>query len=172
MLTIKDMKRICKFSMKPYKRGSLPYYEIEIEPVNEYIRVYFTNGVSAAKLEIPKSSVNIACSCSFMPDKFIEHLKASDKMTLSYLRDIESVAHKYSRKQWNPQFESLMKNNPRRSNAAKIEYDARLICDVSNLIKQLGFKYINMSFVADRVGYMSAFEGRSSIEFVIMPIAR
>ena len=136
--------------------------------------IYFTNKVSAAKLEIPKSSINVARSCNFMPEQFIEHLEASDKLTVSYLRDIEPIDMKYAdRKQWHPQFESLMKTNPLRSNAAsKIEYDARLVCGVSNLIKQLGFKQINMSFVPDRVGFMSAFEVRSSIEFIIMPVAR
>lgn len=175
MLTIQDMKRICKFSMKSYSKTTAAMHPgIEIEALNEYVRIYFTNRISAAKLEIPQSSINVACSCNFMPEQFIEQLEASDKLTVSYLRDIEPIDMKYTdRKQWHPQFESLVKTNPRRSNAiAKIEYDARLICDVSNLIKQLGFKHINMSFVADRVGYMSAIEGRSSIEFAIMPIVR
>lgn len=175
MLTIQDMKRICKFSMKSYaKQKTSMHPGIEIEALNEYIRVYFTNKVSAAKLEIPKSSINVACSCSFMPAQLLDHLEASDKLIVSYLRDIEPIDMKYAdRKQWHPQFESLMKTNPRSNNAVlKIEYDARLICDASNLIKQLGFKQINMSFVPDRVGFMSAFEGRSSIEFVIMPIVR
>ena len=175
MLTIQDMKRICKFSMKSYAKTKTSMHPgIEIEAINEYVRVYFTNRVSAAKLEIPKSSINVARSCNFMPAQFLDHLEASDKLTVSYLRDIEPIDMKHAdRKQWHPQFESLMKTNPRSSNAiSKIEYDARLICDVSNLIKQLGFKQINMSFVPDRVGFMSAFEGRSSIEFVIMPIVR
>ena len=175
MLTIQDMKRICKFSMKQYTKTNITLQHcVEIVALNEYIRIYFTNGISAAMLEIPKSSINVDCSCNFMPDQFIEQLEASDKLTVSYLRDIEPVDIKFSdRRQWHGQFESLMQTNPRRSNTiAKIEYDARLICDVSNLIKQLGFKHINMSFVADRVGFMSAFEGRSSIEFVIMPIVR
>ena len=174
MLTIQDMTRICKFSMKSYKKNCTSNYAIEIEPVNEYIRVYFTNGVSAGKLEILKSQIDVACDCCFMPSYFLEELKASDKLTVSYLRDIERInLTNRQRKRWHPQFESLMKTNPLRSNAAlKIEYDVRLICDVSNLIKQLGFKQINMSFVSDRVGFMSAFEGRSSIEFIIMPIVR
>lgn len=173
MLTVQDMKRICKFSTKSYKRGSVPHYEIEIVSVNEYIRIYFTNGASAAKLEIPKAAINVACECSFMPDSFINHLEACDKATITYLRDIEPIAHKYAHKPWHPQFESLMKTNLKmRTAALKIEYNAHLICDVSNLIKQLGFKRINMSFIADRVGFMSAFEGRSSIEFIIMPVVR
>lgn len=175
ILTVKDMVRICKFSMKSYKKGKqMPYHAIEIVPVNEYIRIYFTNGVTAAKLEIPKTSINVACECAFMPDTFIEHLEACDKATVSYLRDIEPVERIYELNCcWFTQFESLMKTNPRRSNTvAKIEYNVRLICDVSNLIKQLGFERINMSFVADRVGFMSAFEGRSFIEFIIMPVVR
>lgn len=133
----------------------MPYHAIEIVPVNEYVRIYFTNCVSAAKLEIPKSSINVACECSFMPDLFLDRLEACDKATVSYLRDIEPIDMKFSdRKPWHAQFESLRKTNPRRNNAvAKIEYNTRLIYDVSNLIKQLGYKQLNMSFVADRVGY-------------------
>ena len=46
MLTIQYMKRICKFSMKQYSKSTTAIQPgIEIEALNDYIRIYFTNRV-------------------------------------------------------------------------------------------------------------------------------
>lgn len=173
MFTVSDMKKICKFAVKKYSKNAFEQERsIVFVSLNEVIRIYFTNMVSAACLELPKSSLNVAVDCCFMPSEFLNHLQASDNLTLSYLRDVRQVDEILSGRTWNPNFSGFKNVDLSRSSAYSFKYNARLLSDAMRLMRQLGFEEIDIHTDDKHPMCLSSIKDSSSIEFVIMPIAR
>lgn len=174
MFTVSDMEKICKFAMKKYVKSAFTYERaIVFESLAETIRIYFTNNVSVACLELPKSNINVATDCAFTPSEFLNHLQSSDNLMLSYLRDIRQIDSLLGTKPWNSNFEGFKNVDLSRSNAySSFKYNARLLSDVIRLMKQLGFEEIDIHVDDKHPMQLSSIKDRSSIEFVIMPIAK
>ena len=174
MFTVSDMKKICKFAMKKYSKAAFtPERLIEFASLNEIIRIYFTNNVSAACLELPKSSLNVATDCAFMPSEFLKQLQSSDNLTLSYLRDIHQIDLILGTRTWNPNFSGFKNVDLSRSSAySSFKYNARLLSDAMRLMRQLGFEEINIRTDDKQPMFLTAIKGSLSIEFMIMPIVK
>ena len=174
MFTVSDMKKICKFALKKYSKNAFTTERlIEFVSLNEIIRIYFTNSVSAACLELPKLSLNVATDCAFMPSEFLNHLQSSDNLTLTYLRDIHQLDLVSGTRTWNPNFSGLKNVDLSRSNVySSFKYNARLLSDVMRLMRQFGFEEINIQADDKHPMQLSSIKDRSSIEFVVMPMAK
>ena len=174
MFTVSDMKKICKFAMKKYSKNVITHERsIEFVSLTETIKIYFTNAVSAACLELPKSSLNVATACAFMPSEFLNHLQSSDNLTLTYLRDIHQVDLISGTRTWAPNFSGFKNVDLSRSSAySSFKYNARLLSDVMRLMRQLGFEEIDIRTDDKHPMSLTAIKDSSSIEFVIMPIAK
>lgn len=174
MFTVSDMKKICKFATKKYSKNAFTTERsIEFVSLNEIIRIYFTNMVSAACLELPKANLNVAVDCAFMPSEFLNHLQSSDNLTLSYLRDIHEVVLASNTRAWHSNFSGFKNVDLSRSNAcSSFKYDARLLSDTMRLMRQLGFEEIGSHVDDKHPMFLTAIKDRSSIEIVIMPIVK
>ena len=174
MFTVSDMKKICKFALKKYSRSSFTQERsIEFVSLTETIQIYFTNMVSAACLELPKTSLKVAVDCAFMPSEFINHLQSSDNLTLSYLRDIKQVDLLSGTRSWNPNFSGFKNCDLSGAGAYSFfKYNARLLSDITRLMRQLGFEEIGIRADDKHPMSLTGNKDTSSIEFVIMPIVK
>lgn len=174
MFTISDMKKVCKFALKKYSRSSfIQERPIEFVSSTETIQIYFTNMVSAACLELPKTSLKVAVDCAFMPSEFLNHLQSSDNLALSYLRDIRQVDLFSEARTWNSNYSGFKNCDLSGAGAySSFKYNARLISDAMRLMRQLGFDEIDIRADNKHPMTLTAIKDRSSIEFVIMPIVK
>ena len=175
MITIQDLTRICKLSLKRYDTRNRGSYNVEIKMVGNYKRIYFTNGLFACKYEFPRNYLNgVECGCVFSPSEFLASCEASDKCSVQYLRDIHKIdLLPKGCREWNPSFEKLQKTDCTRGGKfGTFTFNNNLVCDVLRLMRQLGF--FEVSFYKDdkHPARIYAVDGSSSIECIVMPISK